>query len=341
MPRPRNEQAAPRLVRIEGRRPYYIRWSDPGTRRSRVVSTRTSVEEEAQRVLADFINQRPANPTVTQLLDAYLENRKGKVLAYSRIMEASRPLKRILGHLYPEQVRDYTRPVANETLRREIRTFRAAMNLAVRRRWIEEAPSVEMPPPSPPRERYMSREQARTLMGCATVPHLRLFMALGFATGARKTAILRLTWDRVDFRRKWLDFNEPDRPVSDKKRPSVPVGDGVMAMLKEAEKLAQSDYVIEYNGVSVKSVKRSWNLAAERAGVGWATAHHMKHSVISWLAEDGFPVDTIADLTATSERTVRRIYRKYSPNYLADAAAALDISANSVGTNEVVEINGK
>lgn len=90
-----------------------------------------------------------------------------------------------------------------------------------------------------------------------------------------------------------------------------------------AKEMAQTSYVIEYMGRRIKDIKRSFNDAAEKAGVPWATPHTLKHSVISWLAEAKFTVDQISDMTATHPNTVRRIYRKFSPDYLGDVAASL------------------
>lgn len=63
--------------------------------------------------------------------------------------------------------------------------------------------------------------------------------------------------------------------------------------------------------------------AAARAGVPWCTPHVLKHSAISWLAESGMTVDQISDFTGTHPATVRRVYRKFSPDYLDDVSAAL------------------
>ena len=49
----------------------------------------------------------------------------------------------------------------------------------------------------------------------------------------------------------------------------------------------------------------------------------LKHSVISWLAEDGYTVDRISDMTGTDAPTVRRIYRKVNPESLEDMATSL------------------
>ena len=349
MPRPRDTEPKPTLVRREGRRNWYIQWTPVGTRRSQRYSTGETDEEEAKQVLATF-NARlaapPDSPTVSEILDAYLADRKGKVMAYSRLAEAAVALKAKLGHLQPEQVTSYSRGVSNGTIRREIGTFRAAMNLAVKRRWIDRAPDIDMPPASAPRDRYLTRDEARRLIECTATAHTRLFMQIGFATGARKNAILNLTWERVDWERSWLDFNEPGRPVTDKRRPEVRVGQQLMAALQTAKKLAQTDYVIEYHGKGVSSVKTAWRNAAAEAGVSWSSPHVMKHTVISWLAEDGFSVDQIADLTATSHATVRRIYRKFNPDYLADAATALELSIGDVcaptgRTNQSRKVKGK
>ena len=55
----------------------------------------------------------------------------------------------------------------------------------------------------------------------------------------------------------------------------------------------------------------------------WVTPHVLKHSVCSWLAEDGYTVDRIADMTGTDPGTVRRIYRKVNPESLSDMANSL------------------
>jgi integrase len=43
------------------------------------------------------------------------------------------------------------------------------------------------------------RDEARALLkACRRFPHVRAFVALSLATAARQSALLELTWDRVD-----------------------------------------------------------------------------------------------------------------------------------------------
>ncbi len=94
--------------------------------------------------------------------------------------------------------------------------------------------------------------------------------------------------------------------------------------LSDARALARSDHVIEYAGRPLTDIKKSFRTAVGRAGLpAWLTPHVLKHSVISWLAEDGYTVDRISDMTDTDAVTVRRIYRKVNPEALEDMATSL------------------
>ena len=327
MSRPKHTEPRPTLVRRPGRRKWYIQWTPVGTRRTRRYSTGYEDAEHAGQELARFkrrLTEPGQRPTVAQILDAYLKNRKGNVVDYDRLVYAVSAIKSVMGHLDPGEVTEYSRDVANETVRKEIRTFNAAMSLAVKRKWIIEAPTLEMPPRTSSHDKFLTRAQAAKLVKQAKTAHLRLFMMIGFHTGARKTAILQLKWDMVDWERSWLDFNEPGRSLTKKRRPAERVGKSLMAALQTARKAAQTDYVIEWNGKPVKSVQTSWDKAATKAGVSWATPHSMKYAVISWLSEDDFSPNRISDFTATSLDTVLRIYRRFNPNYLKELADSLD-----------------
>lgn len=159
------------------------------------------------------------------------------------------------------------------------------------------------------------------------------FHLAGNITGHRAGAILCLTWDRVNMERGRIDFNEPGRELTKKRRTVTPIGPTVIAALRDALQYAETESVIEYMARPVKSVKKAFKKAAADAGVSWASPHVLKHSVISWLSEDGLVIENISELTATDERTVKRIYRKFSPDYLSDAAELLDnlVSLRPIG----------
>lgn len=333
MPRPRLEEPQPHLKRITGRRKWYVAWTDPGTRRSRVESTGTEDEDEAKAYLADFLEDLAAPPetaTIAELLDARLKEAKGRVVETKRMEQFHKQLKAHLGSLRPSQitklqVREYAKDRGHKipSIKRELEELRAALRLAHDSGWIDSVPKFTIPANRPPRERFMSREDAPKLIAAAKAFHVRLFIALAMLSGHRKGAILDLTWDRVDLEHRRINFQNPERQVTKKRRGVVPIDDRGCALLKEAKKDARTEHVIEFNGRPVKDIKKGFAVAAEAAGLAWVTPHLLKHSVISWLAEDDHSVDRIADLTETDAKTVRRIYRKVNPDYLEGPCASL------------------
>jgi integrase len=156
---------------------------------------------------------------------------------------------------------------------------------------------------------------------------VKVFVALALFTGARKGSILSLTWDRVNLQTGMVDFQEPGRALTKKRRAIVPIVATLRVVLEEAKRMARSDYVVEYNGQPVPNGLRwSFHRLCQRAGLSWTpTPHHIKHSVASWFAMDKVPIDQAADWLATDPTTLRRVYRKFDPAYLRSVGGALDL----------------
>lgn len=345
MPRPRPERA--KLERYRGR--WCIVWWDGGTRRR--ISTGTADERSARQSLADFeakLERHPLKLALADALDRYAASRIGKVVAVDRMKHAVAALKASLGDLRVDQVSQTQwdryaaqrgtrpprhlqgehkpRPVSSGTLRREFNVLRAALRQAWKDGFLLKPPALEAPADSAPRDRFISKAEARKLLNACETPHVKLFLALAFTTGARKGSILALTWDRVNFNSGMIDFQEPGRQVTKKRRAIVPIGDVARPILEDAWRMARSDHVVEYNGRPVPTGLRwSFRKLCERAGLNWTpTPHHIKHSVASWFAMDKVPIDQAADWMATDPETLRRVYRKFDPAYLRSVAGALD-----------------
>ncbi len=69
-------------------------------------------------------------------------------------------------------------------------------------------------------------------------------MTLALHTGARSGAILAVTWNRVDLDRRLVDYREPGRARTRKRRVPAPINDTLHAALTEAKAVATTEYVI-------------------------------------------------------------------------------------------------
>jgi integrase len=97
------------------------------------------------------------------------------------------------------------------------------------------------------------------------------------------------------------------------------------AALQEARQGALTPWVIEWAGRPVKSVKRGLRVAAQRAGLEHVSPHMLRHSAAVHLAEEGVGMEEIAQMLGHSNVNVtRNVYARFSPDYLAKAAAALE-----------------
>lgn len=316
---------------------WYAIWNDPGGATQRR-SLRTKDRDEAERRLIDLKVDMAAPPgaLVGDIVDAYLAEKKGRITDHERLKYGWEKAKWHFAYLRPDQItrevcREYAderrkegeeargRPTSDGTILKEINIVRQALNWRGVHGAVFEAPSQP-----PPRDRHLTRSEfAKLLKGCAT-PHMRLFMVLALSTAGRKSAILQLTWDRVDFDREQIRLGvvgERNR----KGRALVPMTDRVKAELIEAKKAAVTPYVIEYAGDKVLNIKKGFAAAVKRAGLEDVTPHDLRHSAAVWMAEQGIPMDEIAQfLGHTDPRITFRVYARFSPQYLKKAATALE-----------------
>ena len=264
------------------------------------------------------------------ILDSYLADKAEKA-DIGRMAFAKARLLPDMGHLRPDQItretcRRYTERrrkvgVSNGTIIKELTVLRAAL------RWQDKATPAEFefPTTPPPRERHLTRAEYAQLLDAAASAHIRLFIILALSTAGRASAILDLTWDRVDFQRGRILLAHHDQR-SKKGRATVPMTKAARAALAEARESATTDHVIEYAGNRVASIKKAFERTAKRAKLPGVSPHVLRHTAAVWMVEAGTPIGEVAQfLGHTSEKVTFAVYARYSPEHLQGAASALEI----------------
>jgi integrase len=254
---------------------------------------------------------------------------------------ASRPADAISEELclaYIEQRR--ASGVIDGTIRLELSKLRASLRWAENKALIAKAPFVWMPPASSPRDVRLTREQAARFLAACTARHIRLFVLLALTTGARREALLDLTWDRVDFAARRINLKDPARPRTAKGRAVVWMNETALRALYDARQKAETPYVIERSGGRVRDVKTGLIRAGQRCGIEWVTAHVFRHSAATWMAEGGVPMAEIAQFLGHKDsRVTERVYARFSPTYLRGAASMLELEQSAdfriIGTGAV------
>jgi integrase len=309
---------------------FYAVWTaeDGSTKRQ---ALRTADREEAERRLIDFRRDMaaPVGSTVGDYVRAYLAYKEGRIRDHVRLAGAWKMAEETFGHLRPDQITpqlcaeyaEHRRAMGRSdgTVLKEINTIRQALN------WNKVATArFEAPSAPPPRDRYLTKEEARKLLNGCSQPHVRLYVLLALQSAARRGAVLGLTWDRVDFERGRINLTVVGE-ANRKKRATVPITDQLRPELLAAKEAAQTPYVIEYAGERVLNIKKGFAAAVRRAGLDDVTPHDLRHTAAVWMAEDNVPFEEIAQYLGHSSVAVTfKVYARFSPSHLQRAGRSLE-----------------
>lgn len=267
-------------------------------------------------------------------MQAYLSDKKERAVDYERLQYAWNRLAPFFGDMTPEQItrtacREYikTRNVSPGTINKELRTLRAGL-----RHNDKLTPAiVELLPEPPPRERALTREEFSKLLHAAQgTHHLTVFLHLAIATAGRKEALLDLRWSKDSVGPGYVDFDAGQIYLgvkhNGKNRARVPMTNTLREVLKEAHEVRTSDYVIGWAGEPIKDIKNAFNKAVKRAGIEHATIHDIRHTSAVWMAGAGVSLEKISEyLGHTDINVTKRVYARYRPDHLKDAADALEL----------------
>jgi integrase len=193
------------------------------------------------------------------------------------------------------------------TVRRELGVLRAALNAAHKSGRITRPVAVELPERPEPKDRWLTRKEAATLIRSSRTPQARLylpqFILIGLYTGRRKEAILSLRWPQVNLEARTINFDIAGRKRTKKKRGIIPIPPRLLPHLRRLRRRGTDlGYVLHINGERIKDIKKGFAAACERAGVAGATPHTLKHTAATWLMQSGTDLWQAAGFLSTSAR---------------------------------------
>lgn len=314
-----------RLVKFRGKWCAY--WRKDG--KARRISLGTEDRDLAKRRLADLekANAAPVQ-TVGEIMARYMAEKTVEKPGYAaRMGYAWQALEPHFGALRPDQItrelcHKYVkhRDAATGTINLELHFMQTGL------KWKNKHNTAEffIPPTSPARERHLSKAEYKRLLKGAGAPHIRLFIILALTTAGRSAAILELTWSRVDFKRGIIRLSTGEG--RGKGRATVPMNKDAREALEMAAGEAITPYVVEWGGKPVKSIKKGFFRACERAGLKGVSPHVLRHTAACWLAMDGASMKEIAHLLGHKDsRITERIYIHLSPDYLRNAVKSLEV----------------
>lgn len=301
---------------------YAVVWRDEQGKRRRFrleATDRSTAEAEAR----DWWRRETDTArTVGGIVTEYIAAREqAEIASTPRQRDAWKAMKSFWENVDPERIdeamcRKYAegRKVGPATMRYELSMLSVALRHANKPRkvWRPSAPERQI--------RHLTHSEFERWYAEVKAPHARLYALLGLFTMARPSAILELTWDRVDFERKQIDLNPRGRRQTKKRRPVVALNDEALEALQAAYEARQSEYVVERGAKRVWNIKKAFQAASERSGIR-VTPYTLRHTGAVWAAEAGASMDELAQFMGHDDSaTTSTHYARYSPGHLRGVA---------------------
>lgn len=314
-----------------------VYWYVDGKRTRHQLAARTRAQAEAEAIdvyRRETFAAAQTGATVAEIWETYRKDLGDRPTAQT-MLHTGKAVLAHFGHYRPDQIttklcRDYAAArgeagISQGSIHTELGHLRSAMTFAQRNRMIADAPYIERPPKPTPKERFLTPAEVKRLIDAAQAPHIALAIHLLFGTAGRVGAILDLTWDRVDLQRGVINLRLDDAKTR-KGRAIVPINASLRAALQTAHDAAICDYVIEYAGERIKSIRKGFEAACKRAYLNGVTLHTIRHSAAVAMVSNGIALERVAQYLGHSNIAVTySTYGRFAPDHLSDAAAVLDI----------------
>ena len=289
---------------------WYIDYSFRG---KRIKEAAASSKKEAEAMLAarmKDIREKKFNLDTRKEKDVLFEDLCREFLAYSKTNKRSyerdvlsvKMLKQAFGgrHLHqitPKIVEDYKaqrkvafsqkrkRMLSPATVNRELACLKTMFNKAVEWEMVEANPAAKVRLLREPkgRVRFLTEEEAGRLVQCCA-DHLKPIVVTALNTGMRRGEIFKLKWEEVDFENRIVyvtnSKNGEQRQIS--------MNNTLTETLGRIKLGKPSPYVFHKdNGKPYTTVRRSFEVAKEKAGIEDFTFHDLRHTFSSRLVMRG------------------------------------------------------
>jgi integrase len=186
-------------------------------------------------------------------------------------------------------------------------------------RYLEVIPKVPMHAKEDVEPRWLTRAEFERLKR-ELPPHQKLAAEFAVLTGLRMRAMLGLTWDRVDLRRRtaWV----PSASMKGKATFGFPLSAAAVKVLKRCRAAApKGTHVFQYEGAPIDDCNTAaFEKAAARAGIEGINWHTFRHTFASWAVQNGVTLHELMELGHWKSYAMVLKYAHLAPGHLSRAA---------------------
>jgi integrase len=220
--------------------------------------------------------------------------------------------------------------VVPATINREMSCLKHLFSKAVEWRCINRNPGhgVKRLKEPPGRIRYLEvKEVERMMRAIEVLPqgtgrYLRPIVLVALNTGLRKSEILQLRWQDLDFQEKRITVLK----TKNNELRVIPMNETVFQELGRIDRHPESEYVFyNRNGEPYDNVRKSFDRVLKISGINDFRFHDLRHTFASHLVMNGCNIRTVQQLMGHKDIKMTMRYSHLSKAYLQEAVGKLDM----------------
>lgn len=238
---------------------------------------------------------------------------------------------KMLADITPGMVEDYVSrrlgEVSLATANKNLRTMKASLNRAVRRRWLAKNPATEVKQVrEPERElRVLSPEEVGKLLSACWSNRWKALVSLAVTTGMRLGEMLSLRWCDVDLDTATVRVcNRPGHLTKSRRNRALGLSPAVCDLLARMPSNGEFVFHTRDGRRWRNNVQKEFRRLVKRAGIDYCSMHDLRRTFVSHLAMAGVGEAMVKELAGhASISTTLRYYTQIMPEALRAAQARL------------------
>ncbi len=227
------------------------------------------------------------------------------------------------------------KPVSRSTVNMEATIIHKLVKFCIDQEWLPQSAIWSLPrlPVKEKPIKYLSRDQVHHLLEVAEKhgTEIHAYIAIAAHTGFRNSSIVGMTWGHID-----PNAGRISAPAKGGKLITVKLSSALAEILKDygedtLEKLSKTHrnewlFPAPSGTGHVVDLRKSFEKVAKAAKLDWVTPHVLRHTFGSLLAQEGVPIQQIANLMGHSDvRVTMKHYAALLPSNLDTAIDKLNL----------------
>ncbi len=266
--------------------------------------------------------------------DQYQRSVKATLNKTVKFFNENTPLKNI----YVRQIEEFIIQLMKSMprgYRVHFRNLKACFSKLVAWGHINNSPftKIKLPKMQKQENVYVTRDELNTIISKTTHPVMKEMFLFAFLTALRLSEITNLKWNEVKLAEGIITIGSAEFITKTRKIRQIPLVDELIIMLRNKSKIMNIDGYIFCKADGKKYtddfVSKSFKRALRKTNLDQHTHFHsLRHSGISFMLNNGVPVNVVKEIAGHSSIAVTNIYTHTNLDELKNAVKLLNNKNN-------------